>query len=89
MMKHLLLMTVTAPLLLTGAPVFPLVCGLPKLFIKSHPPDKRLNECTDHEVGELMEIVQDRFAIFEAEFAVCHHARRRLMLRNSKELSTK
>ncbi|HEY6767711.1 MAG TPA: cytochrome c oxidase assembly protein [Candidatus Sulfotelmatobacter sp.] len=38
MMKHLLLMTVAAPLLLAGAPAFPLVCGLPKLFIKSHSP---------------------------------------------------
>jgi putative membrane protein len=38
MLKHLLLMTVTAPLLLTGAPVFTLVCGLPKLFIKRYPP---------------------------------------------------
>src|SRR5580700_1907434 len=38
MMKHLLLMTVAAPLVLVGAPVFPLVCGLPKLFIKSYPP---------------------------------------------------
>lgn len=38
MMKHLLLMTVAAPLILAGAPVFPLVCGVPKLFIKSHPP---------------------------------------------------
>src|SRR5260370_4196703 len=38
MMKHLLLMTVAAPLVLAGVPVFPLVCGLPKLFIKSHPP---------------------------------------------------
>src|SRR3984957_3463057 len=38
MMKHLLLMAVGAPLLLAGAPVFPLVCGLPKLFIKSYPP---------------------------------------------------
>jgi cytochrome c oxidase assembly factor CtaG len=38
MMKHLLLMTVSAPLILAGAPVFPLACGLPKLFIKSHPP---------------------------------------------------
>jgi putative membrane protein len=35
MLKHLLLMTVAAPLVLAGAPVFPLVCGLPKLFIKS------------------------------------------------------
>ena len=38
MMKHLLLMTVAAPLLLAAAPVFPLVCGLPKLFIKGYPP---------------------------------------------------
>jgi putative membrane protein len=38
MIKHLLLMTVAAPLVLAGAPVFPLVCGLPKLFIKTHPP---------------------------------------------------
>jgi putative membrane protein len=37
MIKHLLLMTLAAPLLLAGAPVFPLVCGLPKLFIKTHP----------------------------------------------------
>ncbi|MCU1315507.1 MAG: hypothetical protein JWN63_829 [Candidatus Acidoferrum typicum] len=38
MMKHLLLMTVAAPLILAGAPVFTLACGLPKIFIKSHPP---------------------------------------------------
>jgi putative membrane protein len=37
MIKHLLLMTVAAPLVLAGAPVFPLVCGLPKLFIKGYP----------------------------------------------------
>ena len=37
MMKHLVLMTVAAPLILAGAPVFPLMCGLPKLFIKAHP----------------------------------------------------
>ena len=37
MMKHLVLMTVAAPLILAGAPVFPLMCGLPKLFIKIHP----------------------------------------------------
>jgi putative membrane protein len=37
MVKHLLLMTVAAPLVLAGAPVVPLVCGLPKLFIKRHP----------------------------------------------------
>lgn len=38
MLKHLVLMTVAAPLILAGAPMFTLVCGLPKLFIKSHPP---------------------------------------------------
>jgi cytochrome c oxidase assembly factor CtaG len=38
MIKHLLLMTVVAPLVLAGAPMFPLVCGLPKVFIKSHRP---------------------------------------------------
>lgn len=37
MMKHLLLMTVAAPLVLAGAPLFPVMCGLPKLFIKIHP----------------------------------------------------
>ncbi len=36
MLKHLVLMTVAAPLILAGAPAFPLVCGLPKLFIKNH-----------------------------------------------------
>jgi putative membrane protein len=38
MMKHLMLMTVAAPLLLAGAPAFPLVCGFPRLFIKSDRP---------------------------------------------------
>ena len=35
MMKHLLLMTVAAPLILMGTPMFPLACGLPKLFIRN------------------------------------------------------
>lgn len=34
MMKHLLLMTVGAPLLLLGAPALPLLCGLPKWFMR-------------------------------------------------------
>jgi len=34
MMKHLLLMTVGAPLILLGAPALPLLCGLPKLFMR-------------------------------------------------------
>ena len=55
MMKHLLLMTVAAPLILEGAPAFPLVCGLPKLFINSHPrlasvPGQWLERCLRHPV---------------------------------------
>jgi len=55
MMKHLLLMTVAAPLILAGAPAFPLMCGLPKLFIKSHSPVARvpgqwLERCLRHPV---------------------------------------
>ena len=38
MVKHLLLMTVAAPLILAGRPMLPLSCGLPKLFIRNHPP---------------------------------------------------
>src|SRR6266853_2246408 len=34
MMKHLLLMTVGAPLILLGAPAIPLWCGLPKWFMR-------------------------------------------------------
>jgi putative membrane protein len=34
MMKHLLLMTVGAPLILLGAPAMPLLCGLPKWFMR-------------------------------------------------------
>jgi len=51
MIKHLLLMTVAAPLVLTGAPVFPLVCGLPKLFINApsrNLPARWLEHCLMH-----------------------------------------
>jgi putative membrane protein len=34
MMKHLVLMTVGAPLILLGAPAMPLLCGLPKWFTR-------------------------------------------------------
>src|SRR6267142_3047551 len=34
MIKHLLLMTVGGPLILLGAPALPLLCGLPKLFMR-------------------------------------------------------
>jgi putative membrane protein len=53
MIKHLLLMTVAAPLVLAGTPVSPLMCGLPKLFIKTHPPlasppAQWLKQCLEH-----------------------------------------
>jgi putative membrane protein len=38
MVKHLLLMTVAAPLILVSVPAFPSVCGLPKLFVRSYRP---------------------------------------------------
>jgi hypothetical protein len=50
--------------------------------------DKRLKQCADHEVGELMVIVQGRFGLFEPELAICHHARRRLLLGSAKERLT-
>jgi hypothetical protein len=43
--------------------------------------DKRLRQCTDREIGELLAIAQSQFHIFEPEFALCHHAKRRLLLR--------
>ena len=42
MIKHLLLMTVAAPLILMGTPMFPLACGLPKLFIRNCRPLARV-----------------------------------------------
>jgi len=53
MLKHLLLMTVAAPMILVGAPMFPMVCGLPRLFIKSYPPlhslpARLLGRCLSH-----------------------------------------
>jgi len=43
--------------------------------------DKRLKQCTDDEIAELLNVVQERFHIFEPEFAICYHAKRRLLLR--------
>jgi hypothetical protein len=51
--------------------------------------DKRLTQCTDPQIGELLVLVQERFGIFEAEFGICHHARRRLLLRIAKENLTR
>jgi hypothetical protein len=41
--------------------------------------DESLLHCTDYEVGKLMSFVQQRFGIFEAEFGICYHVRRRLL----------
>jgi hypothetical protein len=43
--------------------------------------DDSLMHCTNHEIGDLMLIVQDQFRIFDAEFAICYHARKRLLLK--------
>lgn len=43
-----------------------------------------LESCSDHEVGELISLVQDRLGIFTPEFAVCEHARRRLFRSSPK-----
>ena len=55
MLKHLLLMTVAAPLILAGAPMFTLVCGLPRFFIQRYPPFRSLvarwlGRCVRHPV---------------------------------------
>jgi putative membrane protein len=55
MLKHLLLMTVAAPLILAGAPMFTLLCGLPRFFIQRYPPfgslvARWLERCLQHPV---------------------------------------
>jgi len=47
--------------------------------------DRQLARCSDREIGSLLSFVQDRFHIFEPEFAICRHAQRSLLLRNIKE----
>jgi hypothetical protein len=44
---------------------------------------ERLESCSDHEIGDLLSLVQDGLGILSAEFAVCEHAKRRLQRRNS------
>jgi len=48
--------------------------------------DDRLAGCTDHEIGELMDVVLERFGIFEPEFAICYHAIRRLICSVAEDL---
>ena len=40
---------------------------------------KRLSRCTDAQIGELLLRAEERLPIFEPEFAVIEHARRRLL----------
>lgn len=39
---------------------------------------ERLEGCSNHEIGDLLSLVQDGLGIFSAEFAVCEYAKRRL-----------
>jgi hypothetical protein len=43
---------------------------------------ERLEWCSDHEIGDLLSLVQDVFGLFSAEYSVCEHAKRRLQRRN-------
>jgi hypothetical protein len=45
------------------------------------PLSESLFYCTDHEIADLMLIVQERFYIFQPEFGICYHARKRLLLK--------
>ena len=40
---------------------------------------ERLARCSDHEIGDLLTLVQDGIGIFSPNFAVCEHAKRRLL----------
>jgi hypothetical protein len=43
---------------------------------------ERLAWCSDHEIGDLLSLVQDVFGLFSPEYAVCEHAKRRLQRRH-------
>ena len=43
---------------------------------------ERLERCSDHEIGDLLLLVQDGLGIFSPEFAVCEQAKRRLQRRH-------
>jgi hypothetical protein len=48
--------------------------------------DKRLSHCTDAQIAELLARAEERLPIFEPEFAVVEHARRRLLRSGQREL---
>jgi hypothetical protein len=41
--------------------------------------DRRLLECPNDQIGRAICLVQQRFSIFEPEFAICEHAKLRLL----------
>ena len=45
---------------------------------------ERLAGCSDHEIADLLSLVQDDLGIFSPDFAVCEHAKRRLLRSSSK-----
>lgn len=49
--------------------------------------DKRLSDCTDAQIAELLARAEERLPIFEPEFAVIEHARRRLLRSGQMSLS--
>jgi hypothetical protein len=49
---------------------------------------ERLERCSDAQIGDLLSMVQDRMALFTAEFAVCEHAKRRLHRSSLFKMST-
>ena len=49
--------------------------------------DKRLSRCTDAQIAELLARAEERLPIFEPEFAVIEHARRRLLRSGQMSLS--
>jgi hypothetical protein len=44
---------------------------------------ERLEWCSDHQIGDLLSLVQDVFGLFSPEYGVCEHAKRRLQRRHS------
>jgi hypothetical protein len=49
--------------------------------------NKRLSRCTDAQIAELLARAEERLPIFEPEFAVVEHARRRLLRSGQMSLS--
>ena len=44
---------------------------------------QRLAGCSDHQIGDLLSLVQEGLGLFSPEYGVCEHAKRRLQSQNS------